>query len=390
MNKSNLKYGKVAINLIIALVVFLGVVFVIPKLLVFFMPFVIGWIIALIASPPVKFLAEKFKIKRRAGSTIVSIGVITAILFTVYGIGSVLFDQITGFVSSLPEMWMELGNDLSMIGKQFDIFLDELPINIQGNFSDIYENMNSYLADFVAFVGTPTVNAVGNFAKNIPNIIISIIMCALSAYFFILEREHISKFMKTNIPKALQEKWNIILDSMKTTIGGYIKAQIKIELWIYLLLVIGLSFLKIEYAFIIALGMAIIDIIPFFGTAIVLVPWAIINILSADYKMAVGLLIIWGVSQLFRQIIQPKIVGDTIGVPPIPTLFLLFIGYRLGSVIGMIIAIPIAIIIVRLWKNGAFDSTLNSVKILFKGMNEFRQLKEEDLSFLEEEKPDKK
>lgn len=78
-------------------------------------------------------------------------------------------------------------------------------------------------------------------------------------------------------------------------------------------------------------------IFPDLWTGAVLWPWALIELLAGDYRMALSLMIIWGVAQLLRQIIQPKIVGDSIGVPPVPTLFLLFIGYKIGSVLGMIL-----------------------------------------------------
>lgn len=115
-----------------------------------------------------------------------------------------------------------------------------------------------------------------------------------------------------------------------------------------------------------------------------MVPWAIVKILSADYKMAIGLLIIWGVGQLARQLIQPKIVGDSVGVPPLPTLFLLFIGYKVGSVLGMILAVPLGLILYTMYKEGAFDTTKNSVLILVAGLNRFRRLQKEDLEEVEE------
>ena len=90
-------------------------------------------------------------------------------------------------------------------------------------------------------------------------------------------------------------------------------------------------------------------------------------------------MIIWGVAQLLRQIIQPKFVGDSIGVPPIPTLFLLFIGYRVGSVAGMILAVPIGIVVQKMFEAGLFDTTIDSVRILLYGFNHFRKLEKEDL-----------
>ena len=93
---------------------------------------------------------------------------------------------------------------------------------------------------------------------------------------------------------------------------------------------------------------------------------------------------IWGVGQLARQLIQPKIVGDSIGVPPLPTLFLLFIGYKFSGVIGMIVAVPIGLLVYSMYQDGAFETTKNSVFILFAGVNRFRRLGEEDLTEVEE------
>ena len=84
------------------------------------------------------------------------------------------------------------------------------------------------------------------------------------------------------------------------------------EGWWYRRLVIGFAILQVDYAWLSALGIAFLDFLTFFGTGTVIVPWAIIKILSSDYKMAIGLLIIWGIGQLARRLFQPKIVGDSV------------------------------------------------------------------------------
>ena len=222
--------------------------------------------------------------------------------------------------------------------------------------------------------------AVSSFAKNIPSVLIAIIMCVLSAYSFIAEKTSIQEFFKKKMPQSIQKGSAIMMHSIKYALGGYFKAQFKIEIWIYLLMVIGLMILQINYAPLIAFGMAVLDFFPFFGTGAVLAPWAIVKFLSADYKMAIGLLIIWAVGQLVRQIIQPKYVGDSIGMPAVPTLFLLFIGYKVKGVIGMLLAVPIAIVVLDMYKAGVFDTTQNSIKILLMGINKFRKLEKEDLA----------
>ena len=205
--------------------------------------------------------------------------------------------------------------------------------------------MEGFVGEVVGRVGTPTIEAVGNFAKNLPTILIGIIMCLLSAYFFVAEREYLSVHVKDYMPEAVVYRWNMMTRSLSGPWGDILRHSLKSEIWMYFLLVAGLWFLKVNYAFLIALGIAFLDFLPVFGTGTVLMPWAVIKILSADYKMAIGLLIIWCGGQLARQLIQPKIVGDSIGVAPIPTLFLLFIGYKAAGVFGMIIAVPIGIIL---------------------------------------------
>lgn len=376
------KYWKALTNIIIALAMLLLIVYFIPRLIVFFLPFVVGWIIALIASPMVRFFEEKVKLKRKTGSVFVIIVVIGLVVLLVYLVGTKLVEELMGLVNALPDMWQNLSADLAEIGEKLNVIYTRLPKNIQNSLNNLSTQVGSYVGDFLGQIGSPTIEAVGNFAKQLPAVIIGVIMALLSSYFFVAERSIVSQWVGKHTPKVILARYRLIKKSVIKAVGGYFKAQLKIEIWMYLFLVIGLSILKVEYALLIAVGIAFLDFFPFFGTGTVMVPWAIIKILSADYKMAIGLLIIWGVGQLTRQIIQPKIMGDSIGVPPIPTLFLLYIGYKLSGVIGMIFAVPIGLIVFTMYEEGLFDTTKNSVLILVTGINHFRELKEEDMHII--------
>ncbi len=384
MKPSSRTYLKVIMNLGIAVVILLLFLLLLPRILVFFMPFVIGWIIALIANPLVHFFEEKLKIRRKAGTAFVIIAVIALVVLAGYLIGSKVAQEAVGLMNGLPEMWNSAEEDFRTIGKNLDVLYSRFPEDVRNTIADIGEQMEGFVGELVGQAGTPTIEAVGNFAKNLPTIIIGIIMCLLSAYFFVAEREYMSVKVKGHMPESLIYRWDMMARSFKRAVGGYFKAQLKIEIWMYVLLVIGFTVLKVNYALLIALGIAVLDFLPVFGTGTVLLPWAVIKILSSDYKMAVGLLIIWCGGQLARQIIQPKIVGDSIGVPPIPTLFLLFIGYKAAGVFGMIIAVPIGIIVVNMYQEGVFDTTINSIRILLAGINNFRRLEDEDMAGVKE------
>lgn len=378
--KSSAKYLKVAVNLLIALSFVLFCIFLLPKLIGFFMPFIIGWVIAMIANPLVKFLDKKLKVVRKAASAFVIILVISIVILIIYNAASVLIEQISGFMSDLPAAWKSMQEDLDMIGKNLSRYYDKLPVDMQERIIGVLEKSEEIFADAGTRISAPTVKAAGNFARNIPFVIICIIMTLISAYFFIADRETVMEFVRTHTSPEVKQRFQVVADSLRQAVGGYFKAQFKIMGIVAVILFIGLGLLRVRYAVLISVLIAFLDFLPFFGTGTVMLPWAVIKFLSGNYRMMAGLLVIWAVSQLVRQIIQPKIVGDSMGMPAIPTLFLLYIGFRLGGAVGLIIAVPVGMIVYNLYQAGIFNNTIRSIQILVKDINEFRKIEEGDKS----------
>lgn len=124
MGKSRKKYLKVFLNLGIAVGILLLVVFLLPKVLVFFSPFLVGYIIALIAGPLVKFFEEKMKVRRKAGTVFVIISVLAIVIACVYFIGAKLVEQVIGLTTALPDMWNGMEADLKQIGANMEVFLN--------------------------------------------------------------------------------------------------------------------------------------------------------------------------------------------------------------------------------------------------------------------------
>ena len=382
MRQSVKTYIKVVLNLLTVLVILLLCIFFLPRCIYFFMPFVIGWIISLLASPVVRFFEEKLKVRRKGASVIVIVAVLSAVIVLVYAVGSILIREGIGFVNELPMMLEDIRGEFIKVGLNLQGIYDRLPEDMQNTLYRVGAEMSSYLSGMMEGAGIPTFEAVSNVAKQIPDIFLGVIMCILSAYFFVADKNYMSDAMQKYLPDSVRYQYNLIRRSFRKAVGGYFKAQLKIEFWIYLLLVIGLLTLHVPYALLIALGIAFMDLLPVFGTGTIMIPWAIIEILSKNYMMSVGLLIIWCVTQLVRQVIQPKIVGDSMGMDAIPTLFLLFIGYKVAGVLGMILAVPIGIIVVNLYEEGVFDTTKQSVQILVAGFNQFRKLRPEDTAIV--------
>lgn len=374
-------YCKIFLNIAIPCVSLILLFWLGPKLILFFMPFVVGYILAKLANPLVAFISEKCKIRRKAVSVFVIIVVLGIVALIIYGIGNFLGKQLAGFVVDLPDMWEAAEVELKKAAAHFTKLFNRLPADSQEKFLSFQSSLDVYISEIISKVSTPTVTAIGNAAKHIPDVIIGIIMCFLSAYFFIADKDYTGNFLKKYIPESLLMKWNLVWESLVRSIGGYFKAQLKIEVWMYLLLYAGLMIAKVNYAALVALGIAFLDFFPIFGTGTVLAPWAVIEFLNGDYIQAIIFIALWGVGQLLRQIIQPKIMGDSMGMPPIPTLFLLYIGWKLNGVWGMIIALPLAIIILNLDEAGIFDQFKKSLKYLVRDVNRFRRFNSDDEDF---------
>lgn len=373
MLKQSTKYLKILMNLLVAAltIVFLCVIF--PRLITFFMPFVIGWIISMIANPLVRFLEKRLKIVRKHGSMMIIIAVLAVVVLLGYLGISKLVAETGNLIENLPQIYENWQNDFQEIGENLQIVYNRLPKDTQRNLMQVTSNLSGYLSGLVQTIGEPTVGAVGNFAKNVPGTLIAIIMCLLSAYFFTAERHEILQGVKKYVPGEMWDRVSGVITDLKRAVGGYFKAQFKIMGVVYVILVVGLLIMRVGYAPLVAFLVAFLDALPFFGTGTVLIPWAVIKILSADYEIAVGLVILYAVTQVVRQVIQPKIVGDSIGMNPLATLIFMYIGYKVSSVIGMIIAVPVGMILINLYKAGIFDNQIRCIKELVEDVNKFRK-----------------
>nr|MCR5733521.1 AI-2E family transporter [Lachnospiraceae bacterium] len=201
----------------------------------------------------------------------------------------------------------------------------------------------------------------------------------IASYLFIAERDYMQATIKKLLPSSIMKRSEIVLSTMKNAVGAYFAAQFKIMGVIYVMLLIGLLILKAKYAPLIGIIIAMLDFLPFLGTGTVMLPWAIVKFIQQDYRMGAGILILWAITQAVRQFIQPKFVGDSMGIAPIPTIILLYVGFRVGGPIGLIFAVPIGMIVINLYKAGVFSNFSYSIQLLFKDMNRFRRFNEAEL-----------
>lgn len=360
-----MKLKKYVKSMIVFLITLLGIILGILlgiRFLQFFMPFVIGWIIAMIANPLVRMLERRLKVARKHTSMVIIIGVLAVIIVAIYFLGVKIGEETRSFLEQAPEMYSEFREEFQDAGKNLESIISELPQNIQESLEEAQKDIGDITGRAVGKISQFTVDKAGTFARNIPGILISIIFSILSAYFFIADRDRILEFGRNHTPQIIQEKWRMMAESFKMVFGGYFKAQFKIMAVIGVILFIGMLILKVRFAILVAILVAFLDMLPFLGTGTVLIPWAVFKLLSGDIRYAVGLVILYLVTQLVRRIIEPKLVGDSIGMNPLATLIFMYIGYRVGGVLGMILAVPIGAIVLNFYKAGTFDGVTNGFK----------------------------
>ena len=366
-------YWKVLVSLVFSLTATVLFIYVGIKAIFYFMPFVIGWILSVIAGPLVTFLEKKLKIMKRLGSAITIILVLALCIGLIYLIISQIWEEISVLIRNFPSMYHDLERGLSQIGAQGNTLFERFPEQIQNSWATLMNNLDDTASSLIGRIGEPTIEVAGNVAKRIPSVLVGTIVAFVSAYFFIADKENLGEWVKKVVPKSITSRLLLVGENLKYAMGGYFKAQFKIMGVVFAILLVGFTLMQIRFSILLAIAIAFLDFLPFFGTGTALIPWAIYKFLVGDYKMVAALVILYGVTQLVRQLIQPKLVGDTMGLNPLYTLFLLYLGYRVGSVLGMIFAVPIGLILLNLYQAGAFDYILNDVKILAEGILSLRE-----------------
>ena len=366
-------YWQVAVSLIFSIAATAAFVFIGIKSIGFFMPFVIGWIISAIATPVVNWLEKRLKIVKKLGSALIVIVVLALIVLLLYFAISKVSAEIGDLVKNFPELYAQLEEGLREIGSTLSGVFSKLPEGIQNGWNAVVANLDQYMGELVTKLSQPTVTAAGNFAKSLPSYLIAFIVAMMSAYFFTVQREEVIQWLKKVSPPSVEKRMSLVMDNLKYAVGGYFKAQFKIMGIVFLILFAGLAMFGVHYAILIAFLIAFLDFLPFFGTGTAMIPWALYKLLTWDYKMTAALLVIYAITQLVRQHLQPKLVGDSMGLNPLVTLLLLYIGYKVSSVLGLILAVPIGMVLINMCQAGAFDYILDDIKILVEGILGLRE-----------------
>lgn len=344
---------------ILIIVFFPEILSLITSILGLFLPFILGYLYSLAVAPLTKLLQKRFKLPQSASAIIV-------ILLTIGLLGSIIgvivmkvTDEIKSIYENLPAITVEVTYRWKEITEKFSVFYGAMPEAVQEALNGVGENVISTLASLADRDYTPIISTAGNAAKRVPGIFISSIVFLLSSYFMVSDSKNIKMHLNAVMSPTFRSRLETVKGEIKKYVGGYIKAQLIIMMFSTTILFIGFNILKVDYSLLIAIGTAIFDALPFFGSGAVLWTWAIICFLTSDFARGIGLIIIYLCVIFTRQVIEPKIVSTKIGLHPILTLMSMYIGYRTLSIGGMIFGPLILMLIISLYRAGFFGGIIS-------------------------------
>lgn len=370
-------HRKILVNIGVALAVLLFVVFVLPWLLRFFAPLVVAWIVAMIANPVVHFLEKRIRIMRKHGTALIIVFVLVVICGALYGIGVLMIGQVSSLMEELPTVYASVVDNLNELLQRLHSRYHVIPGNVQGILDSGEKNPQDYI--MTALNGVlegmqgGTFSKMGSAASSLIDFIVYAVLTILASYFMTVEMDRIDRYFRENTPEGIQTFFGKVSDICKKAIGGYFKAHFQIMVVIFFITVIPFSFMGISYSALLALIIAVVDFLPFFGAGTILWPWAIYKLTIGSYRYAAILLVLYLVVMVVRQLLEPKLIGDSVGIHSFAMLIYMLIGYRLGGMLGLIISIPVGMILAACYREGMFESYFRGVKILIQDINEYRK-----------------
>lgn len=346
---------KLLTNIILIALVCLAAYLLLPRLLVVFMPFLLAYLIAAMIEPLVRLLHEKLRLGRHLAAVICVVLTILVLGGLLFWLGHGIVSEIKNLSANWPEIYGRAEAQLSMIGERFSNYYYSLSPDVQGFLASAYYAVKGELASVFKPVADAAIGLTTSAASKLPSALIFSVVMFLAAYFISAERSKVSGILSRLAGPKLTERFGKIVGDLKRALGGYVKAQLTIMSIVFVILFVGMLIARVPYAALIALCVAVFDALPVFGSGAVLIPWGIISFVMSDVRTGVIMLVLYGVILVTRQTLEPKIVGQHIGVPPLLTLMAMYGGLKFFGIFGMILGPVLVLVLRNLYRAGLFD-----------------------------------
>lgn len=317
------------------------------------MPFLIGLLFAFVLQPPIRWISSKCGIRRKV------VAVLLMIVFYVIlsAITIVLGSRVAVLLRELAGMIPDVYNDVlqpALLSLQ-DAF-ERLVVAVDPSFGQSVENLGdtlmSTLSSGIATLSGWVLEYVTSFATSLPSTFVKILMTIISSFFFVADYDMIANFLLAQLSKDKREMLIKIKTKGIDVLLKFAKAYAILLTLTFFEVFVGLLLLRVDNALLIALATAIVDILPILGTGTVMIPWGIAMLILGNYPLGFGLLVLYAIITVVRQTLEPRVVGNQIGLYPLATLTCMFVGTYLFGVLGLFGLPIIATIALQLDRSG--------------------------------------
>lgn len=326
---------------------FLAVRFLLPL----FLPFLLGAALALAAEPVVVFLCRRLHLKRWIATGIgVSMAFSLLVLLALVLCGFLLRElrQLSGI---LPELEGALRTGMDTADRWLTGLAGQVPGELgqvlTRNVSSFFSGSSALLDRITAFV----LHLASGILSQVPNSALGFGTGLISSFMISAKLPGIRRQISGRLPTVQLQPLFSALKRLKATLGGWLKAQMKLSLVTFSLVLTGFFLLGVSHGPLWAILVALVDAFPILGTGTVLVPWSLVSFLQGDRTLAFGLLGLYAAVALTRSVLEPRFLGKQLGLDPLVTLIALYIGFRLWGIGGMIIAPMLAVAAIQLLAN---------------------------------------
>lgn len=305
-------------------------------------PFFVAFIISLILNPIVGLLQRRLKIARGISGAFLIIICILLIIWLAATIFGRLSAEAAGFIADIPAYIEGVQELLNSLVGQMEATTGLSPVDMGLAFGNLAEDILNFVISFLQD-GIER-GTIGLFTA-IPWAILRVMLTIISAFFFIKDKDKIYAAVGRLLPDRFVNKMRSIRRGVLKALAAYAKGQLIIMSIVSVICITGLLIIRSPYAFLLGVGIAVFDLIPVVGAGWILVPWSVYNLLVGNFTFAIGLLVIYGIIFLARQLIEPRIVAGKIGVHPLVLLMSVYIGIQIIGPFGILIGPFVAVIV---------------------------------------------
>ena len=325
---------------IILAVIVLGYQYILPIMI----PFIVGFCVASVVQIPLSRLPDHLRPHKKAMSTLLCIAFYAVLVTLLILVGVKVVNEVINLATALPQLFeSHLYPFLLYVADRIIGILSPLDPSLSEWIVDMGKNVVSSLAAFATDLSASAVKLVATGAVSIPSAIVTIIITVVSSFYMASDYRLILEFMKKMMPGKHRDSIIRILRYAETAVLVYIKSYSLLFVVTFLELWLGLSILNIPYAMGIALAIAVFDLMPILGTGGVLLPWSLIALCMGNYFIAIGVFVLYLVITAVRNALEPRIVGNQIGLHPLATLIAMILGLKLIGLVGMML-FPIGLV----------------------------------------------